>query len=100
MAYGAASTADHIEYGLQVDTLEASNLTLTPANFYNPWMLLDDFYPSTSGATVDASAPFSFDIKSRRKVQYVQETLWFSWRPVASGNSSLTGLFNVLLALP
>ena len=103
-AFAAASTGGQGRVGLIVAGLSAGQAAggeLDPvANPYEPWLIDSVVFPTTSGATVDASTPFHYDIRSKRKVQHVQETLWLVFHPTDSGTTSLAGLARVLVALP
>jgi len=102
--FAAASVGGQARVGLIVAGLnvsQAANGELDPrANPYEPWLLDNVVFPTTSGATVDASTPFRYDIRSKRKVQHVQETYWLSFSPTDSGTTSLAGLVRCLVALP
>ena len=103
LQYSPASSSDHITFGLQVESINdlATSAALRPdTNPYEPWLLNSTMWPTASGATVDAVTQRHYDIRSKRKVQHIGESLWFSWIPSSTGNSSLAGYFRVLIALP
>jgi hypothetical protein len=101
LAFAAASAGGNARIGLQVDELTASGTQLDPVvNPYQAWMLNMGVFPTTSGATVDASFPFHLDLKGKRKIGRLQETLWFTWKPNDTGTTSMIAVFRVLVALP
>jgi hypothetical protein len=102
-AYAPASVGGRSTIGLIVSSLQASTITgeLNPLNDpYEPWLLVKTLYPGASGATVNATNPFEIDVKSKRKVQHIQETYWLSWISTDTGTASFNAHVRALIALP
>jgi hypothetical protein len=49
---------------------------------------------------VNATNPFEIDVKSKRKVQHIQETYWLSWISTDTGTASFNAHVRALIALP
>ena len=101
-AFGPSEAGDSFDVGLLVATLAASGTTeLKPdVEPYEPWLLNTSLFPTFSGAAFNASVPFSFDVKSKRKLPNIQDTLWWVWVGHSTGNTSLAATVRILLALP
>lgn len=103
-AYAPAAVGDSLRLGMIVEGLNAPSTAggvLDPTTSpYEPWLINYLELPGASGATVNATNPFLLDLKSKRKVQHVQETLWLSVRSASAGSVSFNGLVRVLVALP
>jgi len=101
-AYAPASVGGHATYGFivgrNVDVAAALPNIVSDSEL--DWMLNTQLFPTTSGATVDASVPFHVDLRSKRKVEEMNSEYLFVWQPTDSGTSSLTGFVRTLLALP
>jgi hypothetical protein len=106
ISYAPASVGALARIGLIVAPLASPTTAggiLDPssnATLYEPWLLIDRLAPGASGATVNATNVYRLDNRSKRKVQHVQETYWFSWIPSDTGTSSISALIRVLVALP
>jgi hypothetical protein len=103
ISYAPASVAGSTYFGIRVDDmgLTGADTGIQPqASAYAPWMLHRAYFPSSSGATVNAVNVFELDLKARRRIPAVQQTLWVAWTPTDTGTSSLLFKARVLVALP
>jgi len=104
LAYAAASTGGVARLGLIVESKGAGTLAGGPldasSNPYESWLLNTRLLPTCSGAVVDASTPHRYDIRSKRRVQHLNETYWLTFAPTDTGTSSLSIFARTLLALP
>jgi len=102
-SYAPSGTGDRSTLGLIVENVGAGAgpALMNPlSNPYEPWLLIKTLYPTSSGATVDATSTYTIDLKSKRKVQHVQETYWLTWITTAAANNSANFHVRALIALP
>jgi hypothetical protein len=102
-SFSPAEAGDSFDVGLLVEATAATSgqVQLHPdTNPYEPWLLNTTLFPGSSGATFNATNVFELDLRAKRKVQHVQETLWWSWVGHSTGNTSMAVTFRVLIALP
>jgi hypothetical protein len=100
-AYAPAAVGDSMTYGIVVGQTAETAPPLDPGtNVGDDWMINSMVFPTTSAAVLDASTPWALDLRAKRKLEELNQVLWFVWKPSSAGTSSLAGRFRVLIALP
>jgi hypothetical protein len=97
-----AAVGDRITAGIVVGSSADTGNQLDPAVLPDlDWMLNRAVFPNSSGATVNAVEPWEIDLRSKRKMQELNQRLFFAWKPATSGGTtSLSAQFRTLIALP
>ena len=96
------TTADYWEYGFIVTrTADVGGTSPNAATQRElDWMLNDVLFPTASGATVDTERHEVIDIRSKRKIPELSDTLVFCATNKNAGNGQLSVFARILLALP
>jgi hypothetical protein len=101
LSFSPGAVGDHGEIGIAVgrkgDTISTLSVAVNPEM---DWMLYRWVWPASSGGTVDAVNPFEIDLRAKRKLDELDQTLWFTWIPIATTSASMSGFARILLALP
>ena len=96
------ATVSQIEYAIGVNPITTVGTVLPNPNGDNDldWMIFERRFASWSGATLDANFEVVVDIKSRRKVEEMGQTLTLNlWAPAVNAGTIPT-FFRTLVALP
>ena len=100
-AYAPAAVGDSMNLGILVGQTAETAPPIDPGTAVgDDWMLNTVVFPTTSAAALDVSTPFQIDNRSKRKIEELNQVLWFVWKPTSAGTSSLAGRFRTLIALP
>jgi hypothetical protein len=88
-----AATTDQIRLGLAIGRVSDVGAAgkLDPADPELDWMFLTRFVPTASGAAVDATQHWVFDLKSKRKLGELNQAYILAM----SHNAAAARLFNV-----
>jgi len=105
-ASGTLTSQDGITYGLVVDSLTraTANVSRPGTSEHDDWMMWSWLPISqlTAMASTDTDRIVSadVDVKSRRRLEEVNDTLWFAWQVSGLLNAAVALEFRILLLLP
>jgi len=78
----------------------AANTPTVPGNEALDWMYVTSLFATATGAAVDTLRVFDFDIRSKRKMEELEQILLISVRNNNAAAANYVGFSRVLLALP
>lgn len=105
-ATGTLTSQDGVLYGLVVDssTRAVANVSRPGTSEHDDWMMWQ-WLPVAYGENVsptdtDLITSYDVDVKARRRLEEVNDTLWFSWAITGLNNAAVSITVRVLLLLP
>jgi hypothetical protein len=105
----AVANADSLKWGLTVDDQNAvspsfvtgSGVLDPVTNQYRPWLFIRQEFAVPTFNNLGAGNEIVQDVRAKRKIHELQDTLLLSVSAVAAGAALTTGIYaRVLLALP
>jgi len=98
---GAATAGSFNWFGIKIaDQVEITTTLALSSSVYDDWMIYDQVFSHFTGATVDATVIRSIDLRSKRKMEEMSQTLGL----FVSNTSGVAQTYNwysrTLLALP
>jgi len=99
--HSAAIANDGVALGLVIDDASATTTTLNTSQPYKDWMLLTNKYPGAGSVSGTGYLyNFEIDLKSKRRCQELNQTLWLSQNALTANVTDVSYLVRTLIALP